>query len=64
MEASEQDLTIESGCSWPSGCVPIGVTVDGHVFGLWPRGSERTQFVWDGAAGEPFDETMAMKDGA
>lgn len=63
METGEKDFTTERSLAWPRGCVPSGVTADGHVFAFWPQGGDQLRFVWDGVAGEPFAGPMEMRDG-
>jgi hypothetical protein len=48
----------------PAGCVPAGMTADGHLYALWRQPDGRVRFVWDGTPGEPFDGVVALRDKA
>ncbi len=61
---SDQQFAEEHIHSVPPGCVPDGVTGDGHVYAFWEDSQGKTRFVWDGAVGEPFDGVVAMRDGS
>lgn len=41
----------------------LTVTTNGHFFGFRQEDDEKIRFVWDGIAGEPFDQLVAMRDG-
>ena len=56
------DFTTEALFSLPPGCIPDAVTSDGHVVAFWGQPDGRIRFVWDGIAGEPFDEVPDMRD--
>jgi len=63
MPSAASDFVEEVAFELPPGVVPHGVTADGHVFAGWPQDDGRVRFLWDGVAGEPFDQFVPMRDG-
>lgn len=47
--------------SLPEGCSATAVTSSGHVVAFCPASDDHFRFVWDGAAGEPF-QLQRMRD--
>jgi roadblock/LC7 domain-containing protein len=60
--SAEMRVRTEPVCSLPAGSTPDAITSDGHVIAFILTEDGRLSFVWDGVAGEPFDELFELRD--